>query len=121
MCVGFYPGIHGGTLPPYPPTAGKQTGNKKGLNAAVWAVPVAIVGLIFIIILAYFIINLVDWSALCSLLSNMRSSRDDDGGVTFHSEEEVPFIQGFSDDEPLGKRRKPLVSGLDLSRLCIVL
>ena len=66
------------------PTAGKQTGKKNGLNAAVWAVPVAIVGLIFIIILAFFIRKSRRLERSMFALMTRRSM-DDDGGVTFHS------------------------------------
>ncbi|KAJ7384239.1 protein tyrosine phosphatase [Desmophyllum pertusum] len=83
-----------------PPPLGNKLANKKGLNAAVWAVPVAIVGLIFIIILAYFIHKSRRLERSMFAIINMRS-RDYDGGATFHSEEEIPFLQRFSDDEPL--------------------
>jgi len=69
---------------PVPPTAGKQTGKKNGLNAAVWAVPVAIVGLIFVIILAFFIRKSRRLERSMFALMTRRSM-DDDGGVTFHS------------------------------------
>lgn len=66
------------------PSAGKQTGKKNGLNAAVWAVPVAIVGLIFIIILAFFVRKSRRLERSMFALMTRRSM-DDDGGVTFHS------------------------------------
>lgn len=69
---------------PNGPTAGKQTGKKKGLNAAVWAVPVAIVGLIFILILAFFIRKSRRLERSMFALMTRRTM-DDDGGVTFHS------------------------------------
>ena len=69
---------------PVPPTAGKQTGKKNGLNAAVWAVPVAIVGLIFVIILVFFIRKSRRLERSMFALMTRRSM-DDDGGVTFHS------------------------------------
>ena len=69
---------------PNVPGAGKQTGKKKGLNAAVWAVPVAIVGLIFILILAFFIRKSRRLERSMFALMTRRSM-DDDGGVTFHS------------------------------------
>ena len=68
---------------PTAPTAAKQTG-KNGLNAAVWAVPVAIVGLIFIIILAFFVRKSRRLERSMFALMTRRSM-DDDGGVTFHS------------------------------------
>ena len=67
-----------------PPNAGKQTGKKNGLNAVVWAVPVAIVGLIFIIILVFFIRKSRRLERSMFALMTRRSM-DDDGGVTFHS------------------------------------
>jgi len=69
---------------PVAPSAGKQTGKKNGLNAAVWAVPVAIVGLIFIIILAFFVRKSRRLERSMFALMTRRSM-DDDGGVTFHS------------------------------------
>lgn len=72
------------SLPPFPPTPGKQTGKKNGLNAVVWAVPVAIVGLIFIIILVFFIRKSRRLERSMFALMTRRSM-DDDGGVTFHS------------------------------------
>ena len=69
---------------PQPPKPGKQTGNKKGLNAAVWAVPVAIVGLLIIVGLVYFARKSRRLERSMFALMTRRTI-DDDGGVTFHS------------------------------------
>ena len=70
--------------PNAPSAAGKLTGGKKGLNAAVWAVPVSIVGLIFIIVLVFFVRKSRRLERSMFALMTRRSM-DDDGGVTFHS------------------------------------
>ena len=69
------------------PTAGKQTGDKKkGLSPVVWAVPVAIVGLILIIILGIFIRKSRRLERSMFALMTRRSV-DEDGAITFHSGE----------------------------------
>ena len=69
------------------PTPGKQTGGKKkGLSPVVWAVPVAIVGLILIIILGIFIRKSRRLERSMFALMTRRSM-DEDGTITFHSGE----------------------------------
>ena len=66
------------------PIPGKRTGHKSGVSPVVWAVPVAIVGLIFVLLMAYFIRKSRRLEhSMFALMS--RRTADDDGGVTFHS------------------------------------
>lgn len=92
-------------VPNQPPTssARKQTVNK-GLNPVIWAVPVAVIGLILVVIMIYFIhkSRRLERSMFALMTRKILDDDDDDeGGVTFHSGEDAPLIQGFSDDEPL--------------------
>lgn len=72
------------SLGPPPASPGKQTGHKNGVSPVVWAVPVAIVGLILVLLTAYFIRKSRRLEhSMFALMS--RRTEDDDGGVTFHS------------------------------------
>ncbi|EDO45219.1 predicted protein [Nematostella vectensis] len=74
---------------------------KSHSSPVVWAVPVAIVGLLLVLALAYFVrkSHRLENSMYALLTRNSGSGGDE---VTFHrDEEDEPLIQGFSDDEPL--------------------
>ncbi|XP_068685727.1 uncharacterized protein [Montipora foliosa] len=75
--------------------------SRTGVNAVVWAVPVAIVGIILIAIIIFFVLKSRRLeSSMYALLT--RRTADGESGVTFHSpDDEVPLLQAFSDDEPL--------------------
>ena len=61
-------------------------GKKKGVSPVVWAVPVAIVGLILIIVLTFFARKSRRLEhSMFALMT--RRSMDEDGTITFHSGE----------------------------------
>lgn len=68
-----------------PPSAGKQTGGeKKGMSPVIWAVPVAVVGLILVLVMTYFVRKSRRLERSMFALMTRRTI-DDEGGVTFHS------------------------------------
>ena len=70
---------------PFPPSAGKQTGGeKKGMSPVIWAVPVAVVGLILVLVMTYFVRKSRRLERSMFALMTRRTI-DDEGGVTFHS------------------------------------
>ena len=77
----------GPTPAPVPaPSPRRRTSGKKGVSPVVWAVPVAIVGLILIIVLAFFAHKSRRLERSMFALMTRRSM-DEDGTITFHSGE----------------------------------
>ncbi|XP_015749396.1 PREDICTED: uncharacterized protein LOC107329175 [Acropora digitifera] len=98
-CFGVVSTVSETAVNPPAPLARKQS--KKGPGVVVWVVPVALVGVILIAIIVFFVMKSRRLERSMFALMTRRTV-DDEGGVTFHSsEDEVPLLYRFSDDEPL--------------------
>lgn len=98
-CFGAISTVSEKVVNPPAPAARKQS--KKGPGVVVWVVPVALVGVILIAIIVFFVMKSRRLERSMFALMTRRTV-DDEGGVTFHSsEDEVPLLYRFSDDEPL--------------------
>lgn len=97
-CFGDVSTVSEKAVNPPAPSARKQS---KGPGIVVWVVPVALVGVILIAVIVFFVLKSRRLERSMFALMTRRTV-DDEGGVTFHSsEDEVPLLYRFSDDEPL--------------------
>lgn len=97
-CFGVVSTVTEKAVNPPAPSARKQS---KGPGIVVWVVPVALVGVILIAVIVFFVLKSRRLERSMFALMTRRTV-DDEGGVTFHSsEDEVPLLYRFSDDEPL--------------------